>query len=477
MSLINSWSSLRIGGGLVCGVVALMLAACGGGGSSSSSGSGSTSHNFTIGGTISGLSATGLVLTDNGSDNLTVQSHATSFTFSQALASGTSYDVAVATNPSGETCAVTAGTGTVSGTVTTVSVACTVETYNISGSISGLTTPGMQLRDYSGGETLSIAANATSFAFTKPVPYGTSVDVLVTTQPFWESCTAGASNFSGPITADVTKDTFACSAAVATGAAVTTSTTFSEPAEVAVDSSSNLYVADSGNNRVVEITPSGAVTTLLSAGNGLSDPEGVAVDAAGAVYVADTDNNEILEYSGGTVTKLAPGFVFNQPAGVAVDSSGNVYVADTGSNAVQEISASGTVTPLGGSFAFNQPYGIAVDSSTGDVYVADTGSNQVVEISGGTVTVLPGTYSQPFGVAVDSAGDVYVANTDDAEIQMITPSGSVTTVAGSSATPTGSCSASPPVIQTPFGVTVNAGGDLYVADYTANQVCELTPGS
>jgi DNA-binding beta-propeller fold protein YncE len=541
-------------------MAALMLSACGGGGSSSnSSSSGSTTSSFDIGGTISGLSASGLVLTDNGGDSLTVSSNASSFTFSQALAAGTSYDVAVSTNPTGETCSVASGTGTVNGTVTsvaitctvdtyviggsisgltaaglvlannggddlsvnsgatsftfstplsagasysvtvatqpngesctvssgsgtvsgivtTVSVACSVDTYSVSGTLSGLTTDGLQLQDYSGGQILPVAANATSFSFTQPVPYGTSVDVSVTTQPFWESCTPGTSNFSGPITADVTTDTFACSAAVATGSDVTTSTTFSGPAQVAVDSSSDVYVADSGNNRVVEITPSGTVTTLLDSGNGLSDPEGVAVGANGAVYVADTDNNEILEYSGGTVIKLAPGTVFNQPAGVAVDSSGNVYVADTGNNSVQEISSAGGVTTLGGSFVFNQPYGIAVDSSTGNVYVADTGGNEVVEISGDTVTVLPGTYNQPFGIAVDSAGDVYVANTDDDEIQMITPSGSVTTIAGSSSTTTGSCSASPPVIQTPFGVAVNSGGDLYVADYTANQVCELTPG-
>jgi sugar lactone lactonase YvrE len=430
---------------------------------------------YTVGGTISGLSASGLVLTDNGGDNLSVASGATSFTFATRLTSGATYNVAVGTQPTGESCAVTSPTGTATGNVSSVGVACSVDTYTISGSLSGLTAPGLKLQDYSGGETLSVAANAAGFQFANPVPYGTNVDVTVATQPFWESCAGGAGNFSGPIIANVTSDTFACTAARATGVAVASGTTYSSPAGVAVDSSGNVYVVETGNSSILRISPSGTVTTLLNSGNGLSSPEGVAVDSSGNVYVANTGSNQILEDSGGTITTLASAFTFNQPTGVAVDSSGNVYVADAGANSIEEIShSSGTVTALGTSYVFAGPDGVAVDSA-GNVYVADTASSKIVEISGSTVTTLSGTFNGPFGVAVDSAGDVYVADTNDHEIQMITAQGHVTTVAGSSATQ-GSCTASPPLFKGPFGVAVNASGDLYVADYSANQVCELTPG-
>lgn len=435
---------------------------------------------YTIGGTISGLSATGLVLANNGGDNLPVSSGATSFTFATPLQSGATYNVTVASQPTGETCTLASGTGTgtATGNVNSVGITCSVDTYTMSGTISGLTNPGLQLKDYAGGETLPVAANAASYQFTTPVPYGTSVGVTVATQPYWEMCSAGASNFSGPISANVTTDTFACAAAVASGAAVTSAVTFNHPSGVAVDSSGNIYVADTLNNQILEISPSGVlITTLLGPGAGLSGPEGVAVNSAGTlVYVADTGNNQILEYSGGVATKLVPSFSFNQPAGVAVDSSGNVFVADTGNNAIEEIPFSGgPVVHLGTSFTFNAPSGIAVDSS-GNLYVADAGSSRVVEISGSTVTPLPGTYSNPFGVAVDSAGDVYVADNNDHVVQMITPAGNVTTVAGSTSA-TGLCSTtSPPLFHNPYGVAVSTAGDLYVSDYFASQVCKLTPG-
>jgi DNA-binding beta-propeller fold protein YncE len=430
---------------------------------------------YTIGGTVSGLSASGLVLADNGGDNLSVASGATSFTFATQLQSGAAYNVTVATQPTGETCAVAAGTGagTATGNVSSVTIHCSVNTYTISGSISGLSNSGLQLRDYAGGETLSVPPGATQFHFATPVAYGTNVDVTVATQPFWESCSAGASNFSGPITSNITTDTFGCTAAVAAGTAVGTGVSYSNPAGVAVDTAGNLYVADFGSNTVYKISAAGAVSPLPF--SGLSNPQGVAVNSSGSiVYVANTGASEILEDSGGTVTTFQSGYGFNQPQGVAVDSSGNVYVADTGNNRIEKFSTSGAVTILGSSYTFSGPASVAVDGS-GNVYVTDTGSNKVVEISANnTVTTLPGTYSGPFGVAVDSAGDVYVTDTNDHEVKMITAQGNLATVAGS--TTQGSCAASPPLFYQPYGIAVNGSGDLYVSDFLFNQVCELTPG-
>lgn len=180
---------------------------------------------------------------------------------------------------------------------------------------------------------------------------------------------------------------------------------------VAVDTAGNAYVAVEFEQVILKITPAGVVTTVAGApgqyafinGNGsaaaFAGPNGVAVDAAGNVYVADTGNNAIRKIDpSGNVTTLAgggplvPGNLngngtaaeFNAPCGVAVDAAGNVYVADTGNNAIRRIDTSGNVTTLSGAsqpfpVTFNSPQGVAVDSA-GNVYVADSANNVIREI-------------------------------------------------------------------------------------------------
>ena len=114
-------------------------------------------QSYTIGGTISGYSGSGMVLQDNGGNNLSVTSGATNFTFSQAIPSGTTYAVTVLTQPSSpaQTCLVTNGSGTATANVTSVSIACTTTTYTIGGSISGYSGSGLVLQD-NGGNNLSV---------------------------------------------------------------------------------------------------------------------------------------------------------------------------------------------------------------------------------------------------------------------------------------------------------------------------------
>ena len=140
----------------------------------------SSGPTYTIGGTISGLTGSGLVLQDNGGNNLSVPAGATAFTFSQSIASGGAYNVTVLTQPSGptQTCVVTNGSGTATSNVTNVQVACTTNTYTIGGSISGYTGSGLVLQD-NGGNNLTVTSGATAFTFSTPIASGNGYAVTV----------------------------------------------------------------------------------------------------------------------------------------------------------------------------------------------------------------------------------------------------------------------------------------------------------
>src|SRR5580692_48031 len=158
---------------------------------------------YTIGGMVTGLTGTGLVLQDNGGDNLTVSANASSFTFSTAIASGGAYSVTVLTQPAGQSCTVTGGSGTASADVTDVSVAC-VQAYTIGGSVLGLSGAGLVLQD-NGGDNLTVSANATSYVFTfdGSIPNGgASYSITVLSNPAGQACTVA--NPIGTATADVT---------------------------------------------------------------------------------------------------------------------------------------------------------------------------------------------------------------------------------------------------------------------------------
>ena len=166
-----------------------------------------TTNSYSIGGSISGLSQSGLILTDNAGNALTVSSGATSFTFSTQLSYGAPYAIAVSTQPTGESCSVSSGSGTVTGTVTSVSITCTTNTYSIGGTISGLTASGLSLTD-NGGNTLSVNAGASSFDFSTQLAYGATYAVAVSTQPTGQTCTV--SNSSGTVSTTVTSVSLSC---------------------------------------------------------------------------------------------------------------------------------------------------------------------------------------------------------------------------------------------------------------------------
>jgi hypothetical protein len=167
----------------------LTLAACGGSGSDQS---------LTLSGTVSGLSTGGLALTTLGV-NLEISSGATSFTFGPILSDAVVYDVTVAAQPSGQTCTVANGTGTATtANISNVVVTCSDRTFNVGGTIKGLTVSGLVLAN--GSDTLSVPAGASTFTMPTAVAYGSSYKVTVTTQPTGLSC--NVTNGTGTIAAD-----------------------------------------------------------------------------------------------------------------------------------------------------------------------------------------------------------------------------------------------------------------------------------
>jgi hypothetical protein len=145
-----------------------------------------SSLSYTLGGTIKGLTAAGLKLS-NGADTISVPINATTFQFDQKVTYTSSYAVGVAAEPTGMNCSVSNGTGTMpAADVTNVLVTCSPQAYTVGGTISGLTQAGLVLAN--GGDLLTVSANGT-FTMPQPVAYGSGYDVIVHTQPTGQNCT------------------------------------------------------------------------------------------------------------------------------------------------------------------------------------------------------------------------------------------------------------------------------------------------
>ncbi len=311
---------------------------------------------------------------------------------------------------------------------------------------------------------------------------------------------------------------------------------FASPTGIGLDSSGNIFVADTDNNTIRKVTSTGTVTTLAGAslpdgsGQGTADgtgtaarfntPIGITVNASGTLAVADRDNQTIrtINTTTAVVTTLAgspPAFAatnaagsgarFKSPFGLALDTAGNVYVADELNHLIRKVSSAGVVTTLAGTSGvagstnatgtaakFFGPNGVAVDIF-GNVYVADTYNHLIRKITAaGAVTTLAGSvgtagsvdgtgvaaqFNHPGGLAVDGSGNVYVADSDNQTIRKITAGGVVTTLAGRAGSVGNSDGVAAGARFTlPVGIAVDGNGNLYIGDEDGHTIRKLTPG-
>ena len=205
-------ASIRFSASVFAAFAAMALFGCGGGG-----GDTPPAPTYTIGGTtVNGLTGTGLVLRNNGGNNLAIISNG-AFTFTIAIASGATYAVTVLTQPTGpsQTCTVENGSGTVgSANVTNVGVSCTTNSFTIGGTVSALSGTGLALDN--GGNNLPISGNG-GFTFSTPILSGAPYAVTVLTQPTGPSQTCTVTNGSGTVgAANVTNVAVGCGFSIAT---------------------------------------------------------------------------------------------------------------------------------------------------------------------------------------------------------------------------------------------------------------------
>jgi len=246
---------------------------------------------------------------------------------------------------------------------------------------------------------------------------------------------------------------------------------FKVPEGITLDQEGNLIITDRTNNRIRKVTLTGVVTTL--AGNG----EKAAVDGPASTAK------------------------FNYPWRSAVDAFGNIYVADRDSHSIRKISTDGMVSTFAGGgeagFAdgqgttarFNQPLAIAIDA-TGYIYVADNNNHMIRKITpSGLVTTLAGStkgyqdgagdiaqFSNPSGIAVDINGDILVADRNNHRIRRITPDGAVSTIAGTGTAGALDGETSMAKFNQPYGLTVSKTGMIVLADLVNNQIRAIIDG-
>jgi len=288
------------------------------------------------------------------------------------------------------------------------------------------------------------------------------------------------------------------------------------PRGLAIDASGNLLIADRDNHRVRQVNAAGRIATLAGAGAAAGDggpatsaqlffPSGAVLDPAGGLYISDSAYHRVRRVTGVVISTVAgtgsAGFSGDQgqataarlssPRGLALDGGANLYIADRENNRVRRVSTAGVISTVAGLGAsgpggeealLSGPAGVAVDQA-GNLYIADRNNHRVQRVTPvGEVSTVAGTgtagfngdeepapasqLSSPSGVTVDDTGNLYIADRGNHRIRRVTPSGAISTFAGSGAagfSGDGS-SAITAALNSPEAVAVDRLGNLYLSD-------------
>lgn len=339
------------------------------------------------------------------------------------------------------------------------------------------------------------------------------------------------------------------------GDGAATSVELNEPFGVFVDGSGNIFIADTSNCLVRKVS-SGTLTTIAGnptlqnpcgySGDGvattvqLSLPESVFVDGLGNVFIADTDNSLIRELTGGNITTVvgtyydfetsgckysgdgglptAANAYLCAPSAVFVDGSGNIFVADTNNVVIREVVAGGDIETVAGNNAvgpgysgdtgpaiaaqLNYPNDMFVDSA-GDIFIADTDNYVIRKVaaspadistvigdntlaySGDGGPAVDAQLNYPGGLFVDGSGNIFIADSLNSVIREVVSGGNMQTAAGDAKTPctvpTATCgdggSAASAQFNNPYGVAVDGKGNIYIADTEDNRIRMVTAGN
>jgi uncharacterized protein (TIGR03437 family) len=293
------------------------------------------------------------------------------------------------------------------------------------------------------------------------------------------------------------------------------------PSAVALDPAGNLYVTDTGTERVRKVTLAGNIESVAGTGaagfvdegvqashSHVNAPMGVAIDGAGNLVFADTGNQRVWRVSAtGLVSTVAAGVDLREPRGVCSGPENTLFVVDSANHRVLRVAPDGRTAPVAGSGTqgdsgdqgpardarFNEPTACAVDAD-GNLLIADTLNHRIRKVTpDGIISAVAGTglagssgdegparaalLSAPAGVAADRTGNIFVSDTGNHRIRQITPDGTIHAIAGGDtagfAGDGGLASAA--LLNAPGGLQADAAGNLYFADTNNNRVRRLTP--
>lgn len=265
--------------------------------------------------------------------------------------------------------------------------------------------------------------------------------------------------------------------------------TFASPHAIAFDQQGNLYLADTNNNRVRRISAMGTVSTVAGAGGPdydqdpacspdqnsfLRNPLGVAVDASGDIFIADTGKNRVLKIApDGTQSTVAAGL--SGPQGVFLDAAGDIFITDTGNSALRKISPGGNIQTLWtggamGSMALDTARNLFFSTGTSVERLSHT-TGIISPVAGTgefTFSAAPGFTSgieeiaEASAIALDTAGSIYVADLGKGVIARVSHSCALSVDGGAT-------------LRAPSGLTFDSAGNLYIADAVQGIIWTVTP--